>query len=171
MLTDGTITLRAPEPSDAELLYRWENDARFWEGGDVCAPLPRRLLDDFVNNYDGNIAATRQLRLMITDNATMTAVGTLDLFDYSPVNLRAGVGILIDSAFRRRGYALRALTLSADYCRRHLGLRQLWCHIAADNLPSRKLFEKAGFRSTGCMRSWLRRGDTFADAYIYQRLL
>lgn len=168
MFTDGIITLRAPEPSDLDAMYRWENDAQFWEGGDTCAPLSRHLLETFISNYDGNIAATHQLRLVITTSGNGNVVGTIDLFEYSPIHLRAGIGIIIDGNFRRRGLGLRALRLTASYCRTHLGLHQLWCHIAADNIASRQLFEKAGFTPSGQLRSWLRRGNNFADVHIYQ---
>lgn len=171
MLDDGIISLRAPEPSDIDALFRWENDARFWEGGDTLAPLPRHLLTRFVENYDGDITRTRQLRLIITLRADNVAVGTLDIFDFSPLNGRAGVGIYIDESFRRKGYAMRAVALAAGYARRHLTLHQLWCHIAADNTPSRRLFENAGFRSSGCLRSWLRRSAGYGDVMIYQLML
>lgn len=171
MLSDGIITLRAPEPADLEAMFRWENDARFWEGGDTLAPLSRHLLSRFVENYDGDITRTGQLRLIISLDAENATIGAVDIFDFSPLNGRAGIGIYVDEAYRRRGFARRALAVTAAYCRRRLALHQLWCHIAADNDASRALFAAAGYRVSGCLRSWIRRGDAYADAYVFQLML
>ncbi len=175
MLTDYMETdeikvrLRAPEPSDTDTLYIWENDPELWPYGDNAAPLSRHALDTFIRNYNGDISADRQLRLIITDNSG-TAVGAVDLYDYSARDRRAGVGIFIQKEFRRRGYAFQALAWLGVYCATHLGLHQLWAVVGADNKASRALFESAGFKTCGRLRSWLRQGRRFGDAVIYQRL-
>ncbi|MDE6378212.1 MAG: GNAT family N-acetyltransferase, partial [Duncaniella sp.] len=121
--------------------------------------------------YDGDIFSARQLRLMIVADTTGDTVGTVDLYDFDPVNSRCGVGILIAQPYRRRGYALRALGEIADYCRSRLSLHQLWCVVGADNHPSRELFARAGYVGAGCLRSWLRSAGRYTDAYILQLML
>lgn len=174
MLTDGTISLRALEPIDVDTLYRWENDPAVWGVGLTLAPYSRKQLWDYVNNYDSDIYAARQLRLMIdlinAEGMTQT-IGTLDLYDFDPANSRCGVGILIDSDARRHGYGLRALNLAADYCRGRLSLHQLYCIVGEENAASRRLFEKAGFRISGRLKSWLMSGNSYSDAYICQKFL
>lgn len=171
-LTDDTIALRALEPDDLDTVYRWENDPALWPWGNTCAPLSRHALKQYIDTYDADIHAARQLRLMIVDAAIGDRrLGTIDLFDYDPVNRRAAVGIFVDDSARRQGVALRALRLTAEYCRERLGMHQLWATVAADNRPSRALFESAGFKIAGRLKSWLRTGRTFNDAYIYQRFL
>lgn len=174
MLTDGTISLRALEPIDVDTLYRWENDPAVWGVGLTLAPYSRKQLWDYVNNYDGDIYSARQLRLMIDlclpDGEVMT-IGTLDLYDFDPANSRCGVGILIAAEFRRSGYGLRALELAAGYCRSRLSLHQLYCIVGEENTASRQLFEKAGFKICGRLKSWLQAGGRYSDAYICQKFL
>ncbi|WP_297069107.1 GNAT family N-acetyltransferase [uncultured Duncaniella sp.] len=171
MLTDGTISLRALEIIDVDTLYRWENDPALWSVGITLAPYSRKQLWDYVNNYDSDIYAARQLRLMITLNATGETIGTLDLFDFDAANSRCGIGILIATEYQKSGYGLRTLDLAAEYCRKTYSLHQLYCTIGAENRPSRSLFEKAGYKASGCLRSWLRTANKYSDAYIYQKLL
>jgi RimJ/RimL family protein N-acetyltransferase len=52
------------------------------------------------------------------------------------------------SADRGRGYATRGLSLALRYAR-SIGICQAEPHIAADNYPSRRVAEKAGFRLAG----------------------
>ena len=171
MLTDGTVSLRAPEPNDIDDMYVWENDPSVWVDGCVRAPMSRKALCDYVNSYNPDPAATGQMRLIIELNATGDPVGVIDLYDYDPLNRRAGVGILIDPAHRTHGYATATLRLLCDYAKIHLGLHQLWAIINRANQPSLQLFSTAGFRSCGSLRSWIRIGESYSDALFYQRLL
>lgn len=171
MLTDGTITLRALEPIDVDTLYRWENDPRLWNVGVTLAPYSRKQLWDYVDNYDGDIFAAKQLRLMVELNESRETIGTLDLCDFDAANSRCAVGILIASPFQHQGYGLRTLELAARYCREVYSLHQLYCTIAADNKASRGLFVKAGYTISGRLRSWLRTAGSYTDAYIYQKFL
>ncbi len=108
------IDLRALEPIDVDTLYRWENDPAVWGVGSTMAPYSRKQLWDYVDSYDGDIFTARQLRLMITipsgkDGEVKETVGTVDLYDFDPVNSRCAVGILIAPEYRRRGYAYDTL--------------------------------------------------------------
>lgn len=171
MLTDGTITLRAPEPHDIDIMYMWENDASIWTDGSVRAPMSRKMLFDYVNGYNPDPNATGQLRMIITLCDSGETIGCIDLYDYDALNRRSGVGIVIDKAFRGRGYGRHSLELLAEYCRESLGLHQLWAIVSRKNQPSLSLFEKSGFRSCGSLRSWIRVGTSFHDALFFQRIL
>lgn len=171
LLEDDVIRLRAIEPEDLDLIYRWENDTELWEAGSGIAPFSRKILWDYIENYSPDIYAARQLRMMIVLKATDEAVGTLDLYDFDPQNKRAGIGLLIDRRYVRNGYGSRALSLAVAYSRRFIDMHQLWAVVAIDNLPSMSTFHKCGFKICGRLRSWLRRGSTYIDAYILQHLV
>ncbi len=120
------------------------------------APTPlerftRDELREFIENQQFGFHAAGQLRLVICrrDPASPLSgisVGFIDLFDFDPVGLRAGVGILICAPQHRgRGYGREALKLASDYARRVLGLRSLWCSVATDNTASLALFSGAKF--------------------------
>lgn len=165
------IRLRALEPIDVDTLYRWENDPAVWGVGATLAPYSRKQLWDYVDSYDGDIYSAKQLRLMIVDDGTGETVGTVDLYDFDPANSRCGIGILVASEYRRRGYAFLALNAVCDYCRSRLSLHQLYAVAGADNIASRDLFLKAGFRISGRLRSWICSAGRYTDAFIMQKLL
>ena len=168
-LSDGTVTLRALEPADIDTVLEWENDTRMWTSATTAAPFSRRNIEEYVLTYDADIFSARQLRLMICVDGV--AVGAADLFDFDPVNRRAGIGVVVGEPFRRRGYAARALALLARYCRDRIGMHQLWAIVRADNASSRSMLAAAGYDTCGRLRSWLRHGTTYTDAYLYQLLL
>ena len=59
------ICLRAVEPQDVELMYRWENDASVWAVSGTIAPFSRHQLQRFVEEQQFDLQQTRQQRLII----------------------------------------------------------------------------------------------------------
>jgi len=170
LLKNDKITLRALEPTDLDALYRWENDTSLWVTGSSITPYSRKQLWDYIGNYDGDIYNARQLRLMITENKTSEPIGTIDIYDFDPSNRRAAIGILIDGDHTCKGYGTAAVELVAEYARLTLGMHQLYVYIPVDNKPSLGLFRKCGFRTSGCLRSWMRHAGSYVDVTVMQLL-
>ena len=166
---DNILMLRALEPTDLDVLYRWENDEELWHTSATITPFSRKQLWDYIENYDGDIFRTHQLRLMIVEVATYKVVGTLDLFDFDPINSRASVGILIDKEFQGQGYGKMALNLVEDYCKKHISLNQLVATVSVDNERSLALFRSLEYSEIGVMRWWLKRGNQYCDAILLQK--
>ena len=167
-----TISLRAVEPEDLEYFYRWENDRNIWQVSNTLVPFSRYQLRQYIESDPSNIFAHQQLRMMIASDDNKQTLGTIDLFDYDPVHQRAGIGILIASpADRGKGFAGEALQLMSEYGKNTLYLHQLYCNISSKNTASIHLFEKAGFKTAGIKKDWLRTGDGWDDEIIMQRLL
>lgn len=164
------IQLRAIEPSDIDVLYQWENDTETWMVSNTQSPFSRFVLEQYITSSHQDIYSVKQLRLIIC-NEENKAIGSIDLFDFDPNHLRAGVGILIaEKADRKKGYASEALSLLMDYCFSVLNLHQLYCNITIDNEPSILLFQKHGFQITGMKKQWVRDGESFKDELLLQRI-
>jgi diamine N-acetyltransferase len=170
MLKGKNIRLRALEPSDIDLLYAWENDEKLWHLSNTITPVSRFLLEQYVLNAQNDIFSAKQLRLMIEKNpdSNPVAIGTIDLFDFDPVNKRAGIGILILQSEQRKGYASEALELLINYCFKVLHLHQVYCNISADNTASLRSFKKLNFVESGLKKEWLLINNTWVDEIILQ---
>ena len=81
MLESDIVRLRALEPDDVDILYKWENDTNVWKVSNTVAPFSRHILRQFIDSQKYDIFETRQLRLIIEAIDTGKAVGTIDLFD------------------------------------------------------------------------------------------
>lgn len=163
------IKLRALEPEDIELLYEWENNDSYWVISNTVAPFSKYTLKRYLENSHKSIFETGQLRLMIEIVPEKKTIGTIDLFDFDPFHMRAGVGILIaDDAERRKGYASMALKRLIDYCFTTLQLHQLYCNILANNSESMELFKKQGFIQSGIRKEWIKTSEGYLDEYMFQ---
>jgi len=173
-LENDNILLRAVEPEDLEILYQWENDPEIWTVSNTLIPLSRYVLKRYIEESHLDIFQTKQVRFMIDrkplegekDNIV---IGTIDLFDFDPQHLRAGIGILIrEQENRRKGYARQALDIIIDYCFSILLLHQVYCNIPAYNMASINLFKDRGFIETGRKKEWLRTPEGWVDEIIFQ---
>ncbi|QQS52000.1 MAG: GNAT family N-acetyltransferase [Bacteroidota bacterium] len=167
------IILRALEPEDIEYLYRWENDPQTWKVSNTISPFSRSVLNRYIENAHLDIFQTRQLRLMIDvkeDSLTKT-VGAIDLFDFEPLHLRVGAGILIgEAAERGKGYAQESLKKLCEYAFEVMQLHQVYCNIMANNEASLKLFQQLGFEQTGNKKEWIKTPEGYVDEWILQKI-
>ena len=171
LLSFGKISLRPLEPEDIDLLYRWENDTEVWTVSNTKTPYSKYILAQYIKESAKDIYETKQLRLII-QNENQEAIGAIDLFDFEPYHLRAGVGILIhNEGDRNKGYATDALKALSGYVIETLGLRQLYANISEDNLKSINLFEKCGFIKVGTKKQWLKISDGWKDEILFQKIL
>lgn len=169
ILQNDNIYLRALEPEDLSLLYEWENSTENWQVSNSLIPYSKYTLEKFIESSTQDIFQTKQLRMMIINKKDDIAIGAIDLFDFEPFHLRAGVGILIgDKKDRQKGYASEALEVIISYAGKVLLLKQLYCNITEDNKNSLELFIKKSFVITGQKKNWTKTQEGFLTEYFLQ---
>ena len=168
-IKNDTITLRCAEPQDAELIYCWENDRDAWRVSGTHAPYSRFQIEQFLLS-DNDLPANKQLRLMIDLTESGITIGCIDIYDYDAINERASVGILIDKAHRRQGYAKAALALCVEYLFHDVMLHQVYCSIDETNTESQQLFLSQGFALCGRRKEWIKTPGGFIDELEYQKM-
>ena len=172
MNIEGKIsTLRALEPEDLDAMYGWENDTNSWRVSGTVAPFSRHILSRLLDEQQFDIYATRQMRLVVERKSDGITVGAVDMFEFDPQNLRAGVGIIIAPPYRKQGFALDALQSLERYVRDVLRMHQLWCSVGADNEASLALFQKAGYTECGRRKEWLLTSNGAIDEVLMQKIL
>lgn len=168
-LKGTSVCLRALEPEDLELLFNIENNREFWEISTTLTPYSRYILKQYLENSHRDIYEVKQLRLVICRADDKSPLGLIDLFDFDPKHKRAAIGILIENNQNRgKGYGGEALELLSSYCFHQLDLHQLYANVGADNLPSQKFFERAGFTLVGSKKDWNLVNGKFKDELLYQ---
>jgi len=173
ILEERDIKLRAIEPSDADLIYRWENDSSVWHAGNTIEPFSRHIINQYVQTAHLDLFQTKQLRLMIDLKSGMgesaETIGSIDLFEIDSYHQKAGIGILIhQEKNRNKGYAGQALDVMIKYAFGVLLLHQLYCNIDEDNEASLNLFRKKGFQVTGNKKDWIRTKNGWKNELFLQ---
>jgi diamine N-acetyltransferase len=168
MLKNDVVYLRALEPTDLSFLYQLENNMHLWHISGTQTPYSEYLLKQYLKNASQDIYQAQQLRLAIC-SLQNELIGLIDLFDFSPKDKRAGLGIVIaEEKFKQKGYAYNALKILIDYCFSVLDLHQLYANIEQDNEASISLFTKLNFELIGVKKQWNKRGNLYIDEALYQ---
>ena len=146
MLKGKNILLRDLELSDVDFLLHIENNKQNWLFGSEERYFSKEELVSYINNSSSSLVKDKQYRFVI--ECYNKSIGFIDLFNY---NLNtAEVGVIIDTSYRKKGYASEALNLLINYSFNIVRLDSLKCSISVDNVFSIRLFVKYGFRLTHC---------------------
>ncbi|MDO9001751.1 MAG: GNAT family N-acetyltransferase [Bacteroidota bacterium] len=168
-LKGDNISIRALEPTDAVLLYQWENNQTLWEVSNTQTPFSKAVLDEFVNTAYQDIYTNKQLRLMVCKADNNETIGVIDLFEFDPQHARCGLGIYINEKYRGNGFAVECIQLIKTYVFFTLHLKQIYVHVNQSNEASLSLFEKAGFEKSGLKKSWHKNGiNSYEDVWFLQ---
>lgn len=165
-LSSKYIKLRALEPEDLEFLFQTENNTALWEVSNTQTPFSYYLLKQYLANAHQDIYEAKQLRLIIEHQNT--AIGMIDLFDFDPKHLRAGIGIVLLEKYQQKGFANEALQLFIKFAFESLNLHQLYANITTDNIKSIQLFTQNNFKLIGIKKDWIFSKNTYKDEGLYQ---
>ena len=170
-LENDNLRLRALEPEDLDILYRWENNTQLWLHGNTLSPYSKLALREYISETQNqDIYQAKQLRLMIITKKEDKVVGTVDLYDFDPHNNKVGIGILIDEKYQGKSYATQTLKIIEEYVFLFLRINQLYAYIAVDNTKSILTFEKSGYKISGTLNDWICCNSIYKNVNIYQLL-
>lgn len=171
MLRGKRIMLRAAEPEDLDLMYLVENDTSLWSCGCANVPYSRFALRQFIEKTSNDINTDGQVRLVVALSENRDAIGFVDLQNYDLCHRRAEVGIVILPEWQRQGLGEEVLGILAKYASKHLFIHQLYALVSVTNTAAQALFAKAGYKKTATLQHWLRNGEEWQDAMVYQKIL
>lgn len=97
-------------------------------------------------------------------------VGVVELFNYSPLNDRAELGIEIEPAWQGKGLGKRSVLKMLRYAKEELALHTLYAIVEEDNIPSLSLFRNLGFEEQ-TIRNWFREGGKYKNGKLLQYTL
>ncbi|CAI8279279.1 MAG: Uncharacterised protein [Owenweeksia sp. TMED14] len=167
-LESQNIILRSLEPSDINSLLRWENNPENWIIGTRTIPYSKHELTRYIEESGSDFWDTNQTRFAITLKTSDSVVGVIDVFNANSLHLRAEVGILIDPAYRRKGFAVESLNIIQKWCHEWAMIRSLMVYIYSDHVASKNTFLSAGFQRVGELKSWIRTSAGWKDVDIFQ---
>jgi len=165
LLSDPSVTLRPWVKADAaEIVACVDGDPEITKWLDQV-PQPYTLAD--ARTYIEGLA---EQAFAITDTGSGRILGSIGL---SPITNGVGeIGYWIRADARGRGVPTRALTLLVRWALARDDVERVQLRADVDNIGSRRVAEKAGFRLEGVLRSayWNPRLDRRVDWAMYSLL-
>ena len=164
------INLRALELDDLEFLFEIENNRKLWKISHTILPFSKYYLEKYVKESNLDIFSEKQFRFVISLK-NKCPIGLIDLFDFDPVSHRAGIGIVIQNKYRKKGYALESIKLIEDISKNDLQIHQLYVNVGIDNKISLDLFNKLGYTEIGIKKDWNYINGKYTDEVSFQKIL
>ena len=164
------INLRALELDDLEFLFEIENNRKFQKISSTILPFSKHYLEKYIRESNLDIFSEKQFRFVISIE-NKNPIGLIDLFDFDPINHRAGIGIVIINTHRKKGYALESVKLIEDISKKDLQIHQLYVNVGIDNKISLNLFKKLGYLEIGIKKHWNYVNGQYLDEVMFQKIL
>lgn len=168
-LATARLRLRQFRAEDAEAMHACFGDPeamRFWNHPPHARPIEtERAVRNFIE-----CTPSYYRFWAVADAGSDRCLGLVNYHDGHIRSRRATIGYLIDPARQRQGLATEAVSAMLDHCFGELRLHRLQAFIHPDNVASRRLAEKLGFRCEGRLRDNLRVGEEWRDDLLYALL-
>ncbi|GHH66709.1 N-acetyltransferase GCN5 [Kitasatospora indigofera] len=127
---------------------------------------PRPTYRQMVRYLRGEASAGRMLPFVVLHRGQLAGQLTVGGITWGSM-CSANVGYWIDEAVAGRGIMPTAVALSVEHCFEVLGLHRIEVCIRPENMPSRRVVEKLGFRSEGMRPRYLHIDGDWRDHLVY----
>lgn len=161
-LTNGTLTLRSPEPSDAADLA----DAARSSFAELDPWMPWASAEYGVDDAMFWITNREETSFVILGSGGEIA-GTCGLNGFDEMNKRANLGYWVRTSEVGLGIATAATLLVARFGLTELGLQRLEVIMSVENEASRRVAERAGATYEGILSSRLLLKGAAHDAHSF----
>ena len=163
------VYLRPATPADIESTYHWKlaQDPQSM----TCRPHNFDTAEEAAKKYEKRDEDPSRCLFAIVRKKDDTMVGTVQFFDYNPLNRSAELGVLVDPDEQRKGYGSEGLELLSSYLFHYRGLNKVYAQTAAFNMGAIKLLEKLGFKKDATLRDHYFWDGSFYNGMIYSLLL
>lgn len=145
------VYLRALEPEDYKTSINWRRNDTIWNQlGGVKYYVSESYEKKWVENA---ISDNTSIRLAVCLKADDTYIGNVYITDINMINRSGRIHVLIgEEAYWGQGYAKEAYLQLMEYAFNERAFHRLVAHILEDNIASRKMHDKCGFKIEGVLR-------------------
>jgi len=161
------VRLRAIEPDDAELFYKWNADSDMGRNLDfLWPPTSHARVQRFTQEQSLKGLEGDAFHWMI-ENIDGVTIGSINTHNCNSRYGTFSYGLNIDPDFRRKGYAREAIKLVLRYSFEELRYQKATVTVHSFNEASAKLHESLGFQREGTLRRMLFSEGVFHDLWYY----
>ena len=149
VLNTERLILRKLVSSDDHQIFALRSNEKInrYLGRKLCGSIDEAK--DFIQLIESNIQKNDSLYWAITLIESNELVGTICLYNFSPINSAAEIGYELLPEFQGRGIMQESVALVIKYAREEIKLASIEAYPHSDNINSLKLLEKLNFRKQG----------------------
>jgi len=162
------LSLRPITDADTADIVRWRNDPEVWKNFLFREPFTPELHRAWLRD---KVETGRVIQYIIVERESGQSVGSVYFRDVDEKNESAEYGIFIGEArARSRGLGTETARLFTAFGLNVLRLHRISLKVLGDNAIARRSYEKAGFRTEGVFRDYVKLNGQYADV-VFMALL
>ena len=168
VLAGGRVRLREVGLADLDDAWAWSSDERFFRYLPVEQPANREAERLWLESVIAEAIGTprRQYQLGIELAETGSLVGMTRIGVDSERHRSANIGYGVAPAFWGRGIASEAAALIVGFGFERLGMHRIWATHHPENVASRRVLDRLGFREEGRRRDDRMIGGRWSDSVV-----
>lgn len=165
MFDNFRVYLRALEPEDYKTSIKWRNDDEIWNmvGGPkyfVSEAYEKKWVEDA-------IADSTNISLAICLKENDEYIGNAYINDIDWINRSAHAPSMIgEKRYWSSGLATEARLLLLHFAFYERGFNRIWAHILEDNIGSKRMCEKCGYKEEGILRKSVYKNGIFKNQIV-----
>ena len=162
------LTLRPITDADTDDIVRWRNDPEVWRYFLFREPFTPAMHRAWLQN---KVMTGKVIQYIIVERESGKSVGSVYFRDVDEKNESAEYGIFIGEAWaRKRGLGTETARLFTRFGLEVLRLHRISLKVLGGNEVARRSYEKAGFRTEGVFRDFVKLDGAFTDVVFMARI-
>lgn len=162
------VSLRPITDADTADIVRWRNDPGVWQYFLFREPFTPEMHRSWLKN---KVETGKVIQYIIVARESGRSVGSVYFRDVDTVNESAEYGIFIgEPEARGCGLGTETARLFTRFGLEVLRLHRISLKVLGGNEVARRSYEKAGFRTEGVFRDYVRLDGVFTDVVFMARL-
>ena len=161
------IELRKPLVSDAKRFYEILNHPEFHYF--PVRPVSIKVEKEFLRGMKERAKKGFEHHFAIIANGKNIGAAGFSVIERFPN--RCAVGYFIDRKYWGKGIATKVVGMLEDHIVEKTDVVRIEIAMAKDNIGSRRVAIKSGYKKEGLMRKYLKIGDKCHDSYMYAKIV
>ena len=168
VINGDKLSLRPITDADTDDIVRWRNDPEVWKYFLFREPFTSEMHRAWLRT---KVETGKVIQYIIVERETGRSVGSVYYRDVDEKNESAEYGIFIGEAFARgRGLGTETARLFTAFGLDVLRLHRISLKVLGGNEIARRSYEKAGFRTEGVFRDFVKLDGAFTDVVFMARI-
>lgn len=162
------VSLRPITFEDTGDIVRWRNDPEVWHRFLFREPFTAEMHEKWLKE---KVMTGKVVQYIIVDHETGNSAGSVYFRDIDEINESAEYGIFIGEAHARyRGIGTETARIFTNFGFHVMGLHRIFLKVLSSNEIARRSYEKAGFRTEGIFRDYVKLDGEFTDVVLMAKL-
>lgn len=126
--------------------------------------------EELIRRWNQRFENNQGIRWGITLRSESRVIGTCGFHGWAKIHYKAEIGYELTPEYWQQGFMTEVIPKIVEFGFNHLGLNRIEAFVEPENMGSRKVLKKVGFKEEGILKEHFYWRNRFVDIVIYALL-